>query len=168
MKKEHASLLATVVPVLLVLAGAAMVRGENVFTDDFKGDGDKARFVIEAEHYSSRSRPTSEGWWEVDGGSHRFIEGPSDGKDAPTADSLRAGEDAAGEDTVGEESSYAHELPEGLTLRLSRDLDVAADQLRGAAADGWEPREELLLAWEEGFRGRNENILERLLAACEE
>jgi len=109
MKKEQASFLAKVVPVFLVLAGAAMVRGENVFTDDFKGDGDKARFVIEAEHYSSRSRPTSEAWWEVDGGSHRFIEGPGEGKDAPTADKLRAGADAAGEDTVDEKSESATE-----------------------------------------------------------
>jgi len=95
--------------VLLVLAGATMVRAENVFTDDFKGDGEKARFVIEAEHYSSRSCSSREGWWEVDGGSHRFIEGPGKGKDAPTADKLRAGEDAAGEDTRAEESESSME-----------------------------------------------------------
>jgi len=128
MKKEHARLLVKAVPVLLVLAGAATVRGENVFTDDFKGDGETARFVIEAEHYSSRSRPTSEGWWEVDGGSHRFIEGPGDGKDAPTADKLRAGEDAAGEDAVDEESESSTE--KGAQIDISSGEVVPSTKLR--------------------------------------
>jgi hypothetical protein len=91
MKARQKVLLFAVIHVWFAFGVAAVVRGDIVFLDDFAEDSNSARFVIEAEHYSSRSSSTDAGWWEVDGGSHKFIEGPTDGEDAPTAQNLQAG-----------------------------------------------------------------------------
>ena len=91
MKGRQTVLLLAAMLVWFVFGAVPVLRGDNVFLDDFTEDSNSARFVIEAEHYSSRSSSTDAGWWEVDGGSHKFIEGPADGEDAPTAQKLRAG-----------------------------------------------------------------------------
>lgn len=91
MKARQTILLLGAILVWLAIGAAAVVRGDNVFLDDFAEDSDKGRFVIEAEHFSSRNSSADAGWWEVDGSDHKFIEGPADGEDAPTAQKLRAG-----------------------------------------------------------------------------
>jgi len=91
MKAGQTFLLLSAILVWLVFGAVPVVRGDNVFLDDFPEDSSKARFVIEAEHYSSRSSSADAGWWEVDGGSHKFVEGPADGEDSPTAQKLRVG-----------------------------------------------------------------------------
>lgn len=91
MKARQNVLLLMSMLVWFAFGGVAVVRGDNVFLDDFAEDSNKARFVIEAEHYSSRNSPVDAGWWEVDGREHKFIEGPYSGQKAPTAQKLRAG-----------------------------------------------------------------------------
>lgn len=91
MKVRQKVLLLAAILVWLAFGAVPVVRGDNVFLDDFAEDSEKGRFVIEAEHYSSRSFSADAGWWEVDGSDHKFIEGPADGEDAPTAQKLRAG-----------------------------------------------------------------------------
>ena len=71
--------------VLLVMVSAASA--EIVFLDDYAADDTKARFVMEAEHYDSRTSTEDRGWWEVDASTLKFIEGPSVGQTAPTAKS---------------------------------------------------------------------------------
>ena len=91
MKARQTILLLGAILVWLAFGAVPVVRGDNVFLDDFAEDSEKGRFVIEAEHFSSRSSSADAGWWEVDGSDHKFIEGPVDGEDAPTAQKLRAG-----------------------------------------------------------------------------
>jgi hypothetical protein len=85
MKVRQKVLLLGSMLVWLLAAAAPLAQGDIVFLDDFAEDNEKGRFVIEAEHYSSRSSLADAGWWEVDGSDHKFIEGPSDGQEAPTA-----------------------------------------------------------------------------------
>ncbi|MHC4087543.1 MAG: LamG-like jellyroll fold domain-containing protein [Planctomycetota bacterium] len=85
MKARQTVLLLGAILAWLVFGAVPVVRGDNVFMDDFQEDSKKARFVIEAEHYSSRSSSADAGWWEVDGRDHKFIEGPDSGQEAPTA-----------------------------------------------------------------------------------
>jgi hypothetical protein len=92
MKARQTVLLLGAIMVWLGFGVVPVVRGDNVFLDDFPEDNKKARFVIEAEHYSSRSSSVDAGWWEVDGSDHKFIEGSSDGQKAPTA--VKAGKGA--------------------------------------------------------------------------
>jgi hypothetical protein len=77
--------------VWFAFGAVAVVRGDNVFLDDFSEDSNSARFVIEAEHYSSRSPSADAGWWEVDGSDHKFIDGPDTGQKAPTAEKAGKG-----------------------------------------------------------------------------
>jgi hypothetical protein len=91
MKARQTVLLLSAILVWLAFGAVPVVRGDNVFLDDFGEDSNKARFVIEAERYSSRSSIADAGWWEVDGSGHKFIEGPDSGQEAPTAQKLRAG-----------------------------------------------------------------------------
>ena len=91
MKARQTILLLGAILVWFAFGAVPVVRGDNVFLDDFAEDSEKGRFVIEAEHFSSRSSSADAGWWEVDGSDHKFIEGPADGEDAPTAQKLRAG-----------------------------------------------------------------------------
>ena len=93
MKARKKVLMLEAILVCCIFGAVNLGRGDNVFLDDFSEDSNSARFVIEAEHYSSRSSSVDAGWWEVDGGSHKFIDGPADGEDAPTAQKLRAGSD---------------------------------------------------------------------------
>ena len=86
MKTRQMALLLESVMVWLVLGATAMVQGDIVFLDDFAVDSNTGRFVIEAEHYSSRSLGVNSGWWEVDGSNHTFLEGPSEGQKTPTAE----------------------------------------------------------------------------------
>jgi hypothetical protein len=91
MKAGQTILLLSAILVWFAFGPVPVMRGDNVFLDDFAEDSEKGRFVIEAEHYSSRSSSADAGWWEVDGGSHKFVEGPADGEDSPTAQKLRVG-----------------------------------------------------------------------------
>jgi hypothetical protein len=92
MKARQAVLLLAAILVWLGFCAVPVVRGDNVFLDDFSEDSEKGRFVIEAEHYSSRSPSVDAGWWEVDGRDHKFIDGPDSGQKAPTA--VKAGRGA--------------------------------------------------------------------------
>jgi hypothetical protein len=92
MKARQTVLLLAAIVIWFAFGAMPVVRGDNVFLDDFGEDSKKARFVIEAEHYSSRSSSADSGWWEVDGSDHKFIEGPGSGQEAPTAQKLRAGD----------------------------------------------------------------------------
>ncbi|MDH4240213.1 MAG: hypothetical protein OEW48_11680 [Phycisphaerae bacterium] len=85
MKARQTVLLLAAILVWLAFGAVPVVRGDNVFLDDFAEDNNSSRFVIEAEHYSSRSSSADAGWWEVDGRDHKFIEGPVNGQEAPTA-----------------------------------------------------------------------------------
>jgi hypothetical protein len=85
MKVRQTVLLLAAMLVWFAFGALPVVRGDNVFLDDFPEDSNKGRFVIEAEHYSSRSSSADAGWWEVDGREHKFIEGPDSGQEAPTA-----------------------------------------------------------------------------------
>jgi hypothetical protein len=82
--------------VWLLAVAAPRVRGDIVFLDDFAEDSEKGRFVIEAEHYSSRSSLANAGWWEVDGSDHEFVEGPNDGYEASAAVKAGKGTGARG------------------------------------------------------------------------
>lgn len=86
MKRRQTVLLLEAMVVWLVLAAAPIVEGDIVFLDDFAEDSNTGRFVMEAEHYSSRSTVANAGWWEVDGSNHTFLEGPSEGQKTPTAE----------------------------------------------------------------------------------
>lgn len=80
--------LATITTVLAILAmclPAWSTQGSLEFVDDYAGDDTKGRFVMEAESYADRTSAPDAGWWEVDGASHEFVEGPSTGQVAPTA-----------------------------------------------------------------------------------
>jgi len=92
MKAGQTFVLLSAILVCLVFGAVPVVRGDNVFLDDFPEDSSKACFVIEAEHYSSRSSSADAGWWEVDGRDHKFIDGPDIGQKAPTA--VKAGKGA--------------------------------------------------------------------------
>jgi hypothetical protein len=74
----------SLVVVWITFGAAGAVWGDNVFRDDLPYDPGKARFVIEAEDYSSRSNTPAAGWWEVDGGDNALLEGPKAGQ-APAA-----------------------------------------------------------------------------------
>lgn len=80
----------------LLAATAPRAQGDIVFMDDFAEDSEKGRFVIEAEHYSSRSSLANAGWWEVDGSDHGFVEGPNDGHEASAAVKADKGTGARG------------------------------------------------------------------------
>ena len=60
---------------------------EMIFIDDYAGNDTEGRFVMEAENYSSRILGTNSGWWEVNGSTNRFAEGPSSAETAPTDES---------------------------------------------------------------------------------
>jgi hypothetical protein len=91
MKARQTVLLLEAILLWLAFGAVSVVRGYNVFLDDFPEDSNKARFVIEAEHYSSRSSSVDAGWWEVDGKHHKFIDGPDIGQEAPTAEKAGKG-----------------------------------------------------------------------------
>jgi len=86
MKRRQTVLLLEAVMVWVVFGATSIVQGDIVFLDDFAEDSNTGRFVIEAEHYSSRSAVENAGWWEVDGSNHTFLEGPSEGQKTPTAE----------------------------------------------------------------------------------
>jgi len=92
MKVRQTTLLLSAILVWFVFGAVPVVRGDNVFLDDFGEDSSKARFVIEAEHYSSRSASVDAGWREVEGKDHNFMDGPDSGQKAPTA--VKAGKGA--------------------------------------------------------------------------
>jgi len=92
MKTRQMALLLEVVMVWLALGATAMVQGDIVFLDEFAEGSNTGRFVIEAEHYSSRSAVANAGWWEVDGSNHTFLEGPSEGQ--KDADCRKMGEES--------------------------------------------------------------------------
>lgn len=92
MKARQTVLLLAAILVWLGFAAVPVLHGDNVFLDDFSDDSNTAKFVIEAEHYSSRSPSVDAGWWEVDGRDHKFIDGPDSGQEAPTA--VKAGKGA--------------------------------------------------------------------------
>ena len=96
MKVRQTVLLLGSMLVWLLAATAPLAQGDIVFLNDFAEDSEKGRFVIEAEHSSSRSSIADAGWWEVDGSDHKFIEGPGDGQDAPTAGKAGKGTGARG------------------------------------------------------------------------
>jgi hypothetical protein len=96
MKARQTVLLLEAILVWLAFCAVPVVRGDNVFLDDFPEDSSKGRFVIEAEHYSSRNSSAEAGWWEVDGGNHEFIEGPNDRQEASTAGKAGKGTGARG------------------------------------------------------------------------
>ncbi len=96
MKAKQTVLLMGAILVWLGFGAVPVVRGDNVFLDDFPEDSEKGRFVIEAEHYSSRSSSADGGWWEVDGRDHKFIDGPDSGQKAPTAVKAGKGTGARG------------------------------------------------------------------------
>lgn len=96
MKVRQKVLLLAAILVWFAFGAVPVVRGDNVFLDDFAEDSEKGRFVIEAEHYSSRSSLADAGWWEVNGSDHQFVEGPSDGQEAPTAEKAGKGTGARG------------------------------------------------------------------------
>ncbi|MHC4756308.1 MAG: LamG domain-containing protein, partial [Planctomycetota bacterium] len=83
-KKTNLRLIAVVVTVVLIGTGSAWSLEGSVFVDDFAGDNTKGRFVMEAENFTGRSTGVSSGWWEVNGTTNRFTEGPSAGEIAPT------------------------------------------------------------------------------------
>jgi hypothetical protein len=58
---------------------------------------------------------------------------------------------------------FQQELPDGLVLRLSAELDLAASQLREAIATEWKPDPELKKQWIDRFRAENEKFAERVL-----
>jgi hypothetical protein len=70
---------------LVTQANFAAATVANVYVDDFPGDPTKGRFVMEAEHYAARMQDAGGGWWEVDGASHLFRDGPQAGQPAPNA-----------------------------------------------------------------------------------
>jgi hypothetical protein len=70
---------------LLVMVGSAA--GDIIFHDDFTGDSNDGRFVMEAENYSRRISGAGANFWEVSGSDNTFLEGPSEGQVAPTAKS---------------------------------------------------------------------------------
>ncbi|MHC4692665.1 MAG: LamG-like jellyroll fold domain-containing protein [Planctomycetota bacterium] len=96
MKARQTILLLGAILIWFAFGSVPVVRGDNVFLDDFPEDSKKARFVIEAEHYSSRSSSADAGWWEVDGRDHKFIEGPDSGQESPTAVKAGKGTGASG------------------------------------------------------------------------
>lgn len=72
--------------ILLLTQGTlATAAAASVYQDDFPGDPTQGRFVMEAEHYASRLQDEGGGWWEVDGASHLFLDGPQAGQPAPNA-----------------------------------------------------------------------------------
>jgi hypothetical protein len=85
-RKKRTVLLLEAVMVWVVFGVTATVQGDIVFLDDFGEDSNTGRFVIEAEHYSSRSAVANAGWCEVDGSNHTFLDGPSEGQKTPTAE----------------------------------------------------------------------------------
>jgi hypothetical protein len=99
MKARRGTILLEAIVVLLALGATAVVRGEIVFLDDFVEDVNSGRFVIEAEHYSSRSQLEHAGWWEVDGINHTFVEGPDEGQKTPTAERWEKSRRAKADDT---------------------------------------------------------------------
>ena len=96
MKARQTVLLLGAILVWLAFGAVPVVRGDIVFLDDFSEDSNTARFVIEAEHYSSRSSLVNAGWWEVDGSDHEFIEGPNDRHEASAAVKAGKGAGASG------------------------------------------------------------------------
>ena len=70
---------------LLTMVGSAA--GEIIFHDDFAGDSNSGRFVMEAENCSRRISGAGADFWEVNGSDNKFLEGPSEGQVAPTAQS---------------------------------------------------------------------------------
>jgi hypothetical protein len=75
----------TLLATLAMCFPARSTQGSLTFVDDYAADDTKGRFVMEAESYADRNSTPNNGWWEVDGASHEFIEGPSAGQVAPTA-----------------------------------------------------------------------------------
>ncbi len=67
--------------------------------------------------------------------------------------------------TVDEPTSFASELPAGLTLRLPLDVERAAEMLGQAVKERWEPDQNLWTNWLRDFRRSNQNLLDRLLTA---
>lgn len=63
--------------------------------------------------------------------------------------SIRLGRAVA---VVHQEGGFTRDLPEGLVLALSQDLDQAADQVRDALMSGWAPPSSLRDAWWESFQ----------------
>ncbi len=96
MKARQTVLLLSVILIWLAFCAVPVVRGDNVFLDDFAEDSTKSRFVIEAEHYSSRGSSADAGWWEVDGRDHKFMDGPDIGQESPTAEKAGKGTGASG------------------------------------------------------------------------
>jgi len=96
MKARQTVLLLGAILVWFAFGAVPVVRGDIVFLDDFAEDSNTARFVIEAEHYSSRSSLANAGWWEVDGSDHEFIEGPNDRHEASAAVKAGKGTGARG------------------------------------------------------------------------
>lgn len=83
---EHVrSLTGVVLWMVSILGGFSSATAAPVYIDDFAGDSSKGRFVMEAEHYARRDAGEGGGWWEVDGLTHRFIDGPEAGSLAPNA-----------------------------------------------------------------------------------
>ena len=99
MKTRQMALLLEVVVVWLVLGATSIVEGDTVFLDDFAVDSNTGRFVMEAEHYSSRSAVENAGWWEVDGSNHTFLDGPSEGQKTPTAERWEKSREVNDDDT---------------------------------------------------------------------
>lgn len=81
MKNVRMAIWAVVMVVVVTVTAAS---AEIIFIDDYAGNNTDGRFVIEAENYSNRILGTSSGWWEVNGSTNTFTEGPSLGEIAPT------------------------------------------------------------------------------------
>lgn len=85
--RERANLNIWLLMSMLLPAMVGTAAGEIVFYDDFAGDSNSGRFVMEAENYSRGTLGASAGWWEVNSSDNTFIEGPSEGQVAPTGKS---------------------------------------------------------------------------------
>ena len=84
-KMKRLARIITMLAMLAMCLPASSTQGSLQFVDDYADDDTKGRFVMEAESYAARTSAPDAGWWEVDGASHEFIEGPSAGQVAPTA-----------------------------------------------------------------------------------
>jgi hypothetical protein len=67
---------------------------------------------------------------------------------------------------VDEPTAYSSELPASLVLRLAGDPCQAARQLTAAAMSHWTPEAKLRADWISQLARSNQNLLDRLIAAC--